>query len=355
MKVKKVALVPFYKFLEKNRIFKINSINDLNEQCIELKEYFKKNGYILETYDLSSFNNYEKYMFFRIEKNIIIKLFLKNKLKSSVYLHYEPPTVIPYHDKKELQKISNMFGKILTWNDELVDGKKFFKYYYPAPHQIKISLDEVKNKRKLICNISGNKKSNFINELYSERRKAIKFFEEKINLEFGLYGRGWNKVEFPSYKGEIDNKYEVLKKYKFSLCFENTKNLEGYITEKIYDCFYTRTIPIYLGSQNISDYIPNECYIDFRKYSNYEELYLELINMSEEEYKKRVQAIDKYLKSENFNLLSSENFCRTLYQTLIEKESINFSYLKALIEMIRFFFLEKIKRKIKRKVMKEGK
>ena len=248
-----------------------------------------------------------------------------------------------------------MFGKILTWNDELVDGKKFFKYYYPAPHQIKISLDEVKNKRKLICNISGNKKSNFINELYSERRKAIKFFEEKINLEFGLYGRGWNKVEFPSYKGEIDNKYEVLKKYKFSLCFENTKNLEGYITEKIYDCFYTRTIPIYLGSQNISDYIPNECYIDFRKYSNYEELYLELINMSEEEYKKRVQAIDKYLKSENFNLLSSENFCRTLYQTLIEKESINFSYLKALIEMIRFFFLEKIKRKIKRKVMKEGK
>ena len=36
---------------------------------------------------------------------------------------------------------------------------------------------------------------------------------------------------------EIIEKIAVLKKYKFCICFENTTHLNGYITEKIQNCF----------------------------------------------------------------------------------------------------------------------
>ena len=39
-----------------------------------------------------------------------------------------------------------------------------------------------------------NKKSSYVNELYSERVKAISYFEKKIPNNFDLYGSNWNKT-----------------------------------------------------------------------------------------------------------------------------------------------------------------
>ena len=46
----------------------------------------------------------------------------------------------------------------------------------------------------------------------------------------------------------------LFQEYKFILCLENSHD-PGYITEKIFNCFYARTIPLYAGSQKILDYI----------------------------------------------------------------------------------------------------
>lgn len=54
-----------------------------------------------------------------------------------------------------------------------------------------------------------------------------------------------------AYGGEVFSKHDTLSKYKFSVCFENGKNLSGFITEKIFDCFSAGTIPIYWGADNI--------------------------------------------------------------------------------------------------------
>ena len=57
---------------------------------------------------------------------------------------------------------------------------KFFKFNWPQnPYKnntIKIPFDN----KKLLVNISMNKKSSYVNELYSERVKAISYFEKKI-------------------------------------------------------------------------------------------------------------------------------------------------------------------------------
>ena len=44
------------------------------------------------------------------------------------------------------------------------------------------------------------------------------------------------------------------------------------ISEKIFDCFYSGTIPIYLGDPNISDTIPSDTFIDYRDFSNINDL-----------------------------------------------------------------------------------
>jgi len=36
---------------------------------------------------------------------------------------------------------------------------------------------------------------------------------------------------YTSYKGPFKSKIETLKPYKFSICFENAKDIPGYITE----------------------------------------------------------------------------------------------------------------------------
>ena len=80
----------------------------------------------------------------------------------------------------------------------------------------------------------------------------------------------WHSVDvtspfFPSWKGPIDNKKKVLEQYRFAICYENVQDSPGYITEKIFDCFFAGCIPLYRGASNISDYIPSSCYIDRRK------------------------------------------------------------------------------------------
>jgi hypothetical protein len=48
----------------------------------------------------------------------------------------------------------------------------------------------------------------------------------------------------------LEKKSDALREYRFSISIENSKD-EFYITEKIFDCFATRTIPIYWGSNRV--------------------------------------------------------------------------------------------------------
>jgi hypothetical protein len=55
---------------------------------------------------------------------------------------------------------------------------------------------------------------------------------------------------------------QLFNQYKFIICFENS-NTDGYITEKIFNVFLSKSIPIYDGAPNISDYINQNSYISF--------------------------------------------------------------------------------------------
>jgi hypothetical protein len=55
---------------------------------------------------------------------------------------------------------------------------------------------------------------------------------------------------------------EIFNKYKFIICFENSKS-NGYITEKIFNVFLSKSIPIYDGAPNINNYINKNSYISY--------------------------------------------------------------------------------------------
>ena len=79
---------------------------------------------------------------------------------------------------------------------------------------------------------------------------------------------------------------ELFNKYKFIITFENS-HTAGYITEKIFNVFLARSIPIYDGAPNISEFIKPGSFIPFTEniiniinmVNNNEEMYNKIINM----------------------------------------------------------------------------
>jgi len=227
-----------------------------------------------------------------------------------ILVMWEPPSVLldMYQDE-----VLSLFDKVYTWNDDLVDGKKYFKMNYGVLRPMRANLPSFQE-RKLLCMIASNYKfNNFEEELYSTRQELARYFDQHPEGVFDLYGRRWEG--FRHAKGTIPDKLETLKGYKFNICFENTKQ-PGYITEKIFDCFVTGTIPIYYGATNVNQYIPKGCYIDYRQFKNEGEMLSYIQKLTKEEYEEYIANIRAYLKSEQAKQFAPEHFAKTLIDAI---------------------------------------
>ncbi len=227
---------------------------------------------------------------------------------------FEPPAVFETSYKPECYAL---FSKIFTFHDGLVDGKKFIKFRYFNMAPMRGDLIPF-HERKLCCTVIGNKRSDYKGELYSERLKVVHFFEKYHPEDFDLYGTGWNKKQFPLYKGAPDDKCSVMKQYKFAFAYENTGDVPGYITEKIFDCFQAGVVPIYLGSPTVQEEIPADCFIDRRKFSSHEELYAYLVSMTEGEFETYLENIRQFLVSDKAKLFDVDHFVLSIVNGILE-------------------------------------
>jgi alpha(1,3/1,4) fucosyltransferase len=139
-----------------------------------------------------------------------------------------------------------------------------------------------RSNRKFLTMINMNKLTRLREgELYTERMRAVEFFGRTNEID--LYGVGWDKatmrlgyrwlpwtirkhqIAFRNwldklrpdpllvaarkvYRGELPEKWETLSHYDFALCFENLR-IQGWLTEKLFECLRVGTIPIYWGRQ----------------------------------------------------------------------------------------------------------
>ena len=172
--------------------------------------------------------------------------------------------------------------------------------------------------------ICSNHKRDVKHLVYATRRESINWFQDNHPEAFDLYGLGWGKGAFAfqtkpqlqrtlrrfgllrlfprkkysSWRGKVARKRDVLGKYRFGFCYENTAEISGYITEKIFDVMMAGTVPVYLGPENASTHIPQECFIDRSKFPDHASLYSYLSEMTETRYNQYLEAIHGFLSSE---------------------------------------------------------
>ncbi|BCX12978.1 MAG: fucosyltransferase [Thermosynechococcus sp.] len=240
-----------------------------------------------------------------------------------------PPNV----DEHRLRRYQGVF----TWMPELVEKGLAIKIQLAHPLGKGI-VDGYGERPQLLVMIAANKALPVwrpAKDLYRERVRAIRWFERHAPEDFALYGPGWDlsprlptrlggvihRIErrlprlvrwFPSWRGAIPAKAPVLERARFSLVYENVAGLRGYITEKIFDAFCAGNVPVYWGAEDVTDYIPEDCFIDRRRFASYADLYDHLRTMPEDRYLAYQRAIADFLQSEAAQRFSVEQFAGTV-------------------------------------------
>jgi hypothetical protein len=76
--------------------------------------------------------------------------------------------------------------------------------------------------------------------------------------------------------------------------------LKGWITEKLFDCFFAGTVPVYWGAPDVLDHVPAECFIDMRQFKDFAELRSFLHALSPADEQRYREAALRYLESDRF-------------------------------------------------------
>ena len=234
------------------------------------------------------------------------------------------------------------FKRVFSWNDAALELPGAVKILIPNP----ISSPNTRpySERQIFaCLISSNKVAPWVgtNDLYAERINVIRWYERNAPSLFHLYGRGWNKPSpaftrkdrflrrigrlktqlfghkpFPSWRGEVEFKRDILSNTKFSYCYENVKDLPNYITEKIFDSFFSGCVPVYYGANNVHEYIPSDCFIDRRHFADTADVHRYLMSVTRDQHAQFQQNISAFLKSERAYVFSIERFVSTIADSI---------------------------------------
>ena len=203
--------------------------------------------------------------------------FIENKL--SILVRQEPAIICPSnYDDRYISKFDFVID--VGRESKILKEIFFWPQFWP--------IHEPKNYFRLqedVVIVSGNKLSLIRGELYSLRRQCIK----KIPM-VSHYGTNWDmsflkKIKealmisletvkagiipdfrcaryffrkYPNWQGSPIDKRLSMKNYKYSLVIENSAD---YVSEKLFDAFFSGTVPIYVGP-NLKDFgIPSNLVI----------------------------------------------------------------------------------------------
>lgn len=312
----------------------------------QLKILADKNNIEIHTPDKATYKNVVGVIFFDnlFYHNLddLMDIHDKGLLRKTIYIDYEPPTGhAKKHEPESIKELAKLFKYVITYDDDLAGTGNFIKgnvaNFYAAMPKKKTSFD----KRKMVCMITNATSNDLIIDIlnswnytnhynnknikyhpkaiYHKRQQIAEFFLANHPDNFDLYGAGWPSKFSEMHKGFVarDDKINKLSEYKFAITLDSYINQKGYISEKIFDAFFARTVPVYLGASNIGDYIPKECFIDIRDFNSFDGLYAYLIKMTKEEYNLRLSAIDEFLESDKFNtFFSSRAISKTLFSAI---------------------------------------
>lgn len=226
---------------------------------------------------------------------------------------WEPP--IKKHTRNFDAQLHLFFDKIYTWAPEYIDNKKYFAFYTPYP-EITIPEKSVnfENKKDIVM-VAGYQKSRHLLSLCELRVDFVDYCDSIKSACFDVYGSGWGSRIY-GYRGKVKDKLALLRQYKFVICYENCQT-PGYVSEKIFDAFCAGAVPVYYGAPDITQYIPENCYINARNFKTPAELYNYLMGISSNEYTQLRAHINQFLCSQDVQKFSVDNFIKIFIESLL--------------------------------------
>jgi len=338
--MKKISIINSDSTFDNDFIFKERPLDHLLRPWYDFKTIALKKGFHVLTASRTSDADSDYCIFNELPmKRVLLgrQMPVKQERKKSFLLLLESEIIRPDNYDTRLHED---FRRVFTWDDRLVNNnpEKYIKVNFSFNKGRRVS--SVDRRAKFAVCIASNKLVNHELELYSARREWINSGSQH-GLGIDLYGRHWgywkvpsngrlaflNRVFrmlperpsiYPSWRGVAEEKMQVMEQYKFSLCFENARDLPGYITEKIFDSFAALTIPIYRGANNVTDYIPAECFIDARQFGSPIECLRYASSIPEAELREIRVKIADFMASPATAQFTSEHFSNQILSTIAE-------------------------------------
>jgi len=226
----------------------------------------------------------------------------KRNLPTNGFRHLfqlEPGNVLPEQWDPE---ICSQFDSVITWNSKfyqnynmlypdmvhLIRGCTFFNDYYQCskyiPYEEKIPGVVCINK---LYSVPGDRCGHIVH-----KREAVMSSLDLPSMAKHVFApESWGgdcyRGPTPIYQPGHTKILDLTNRYKFRLCFESIYHEYwswDFMTERLFDCFKAKTVPIYWGCYNIEDHVPRGLFLDYRDYNCLEELQEVLLNMPKQQY-----------------------------------------------------------------------
>lgn len=338
-----VAFVPQRPNLLEGRVFEFGPEygerkSVFGESYSLLRDQLDAKGHNFDTIDNFSLEDIDVCLFEDMNYGYLYRLFTQTgEIPRLLYIRQAPPSISQDNLLSNFIKFVPLFDTIFTWNDGLAETyERFTKLHIPQYTEQKRIEHQDFEEKKLLVNISSRKYSptKHPEELYTAREDVIEYYNESYPTAFTLYGYHWNErprlvdtlhhqvmkpTDYSVYEGVIANKTNAYRNHRFALSFENMTGVEGYITEKMFDCLRSGIVPVYWGANNVSKYVPEDAFIDYREYGTPASLHERLISVTEQEHREFLESAREYLR-EDASHFSIEEYARTLEEEILAEE-----------------------------------
>lgn len=211
----------------------------------------------------------------------------------------EPPTVnqCMYRD---IADTHNKYDLVFTFDERLLKLDKKFRFFSFGASWIWSEYRSIYKKSKMVSAIFSAKR-------FTEGHKFRHEIASACKDSFDLMGHGYRSIA---------NKMEGLNDYRYSVVVENCCD-SYYFSEKLTDCFYTGTIPIYCGFPKVGELFDSKGIITFNSICELQEV---LKGISIEDYNSKLGAIkNNFITADKYSVMEYwlwENGFKDLFKTL---------------------------------------
>jgi hypothetical protein len=192
--------------------------------------------------------------------------------KFNVLILWEPKSVSPWQYKTNCLREFDLVVPISPWRAENLNLENWI--FHPINIDVRDNMNVIKSRTVVMINsskFSANRLS-----LYGFRRQVSKELNQSP-IDYDLFGGNWHMSKrkefrerlwalrkefqtnnqpslteafsyffyrFPEYRGIVEDKVQTISNYKYALVIENEAD---FISEKVFDVIFAKTVPIYVG------------------------------------------------------------------------------------------------------------